>query len=169
MTTGFVIFAGLVLLAVLIGGCISQPIHAPPTTRPTTEPVQTVVLQTPLPAPSITGNGWKLGWYDDTKGVWSSVIAGSTLTATFGVGEKVSGSGGCSLYTTDYHLGDTPKLWVRRPAVSAVQCTTPTGVFHQESVYFTDLQRAQNYSITNGQLLIFDQENRKILQFDPLS
>ena len=38
----------------------------------------------------------------------------------------------------------------------------------QESVYFTDLMAAETYSITNGQLLIFNKENRKVLQFEPL-
>jgi heat shock protein HslJ len=37
----------------------------------------------------------------------------------------------------------------------------------QESAYFTELQAAETYSITNGQLVIFDKENKKILQFDP--
>jgi heat shock protein HslJ len=47
-------------------------------------------------------------------------------------------------------------------------CATPTGVMHQESAYFTDIERAQNYTITKGQLLVFDQANRRILQFDPV-
>ena len=46
-------------------------------------------------------------------------------------------------------------------------CQTPSGVMSQESAYFTDLEWAETYSITNGQLLIFDKTNKTILQFDP--
>jgi heat shock protein HslJ len=36
----------------------------------------------------------------------------------------------------------------------------------QESAFFTDLQWAESYSISDGQLVIFNKENKKILQFD---
>jgi heat shock protein HslJ len=159
---------GLFILAVFVAGCTNQPVQTSSTTT-TTVVTSQLTAATPIPTTlsSISGTTWKLGWFDDTKGVWSKVAEGSTITATFGSGEKVSGSGGCNVYTTDYHLGDAPRIWFRRPVVPEHLCQTPTGVMSQESVYFTDLEWSETYSITNGQLLLFDKTNKKILQFDP--
>jgi heat shock protein HslJ len=160
---------GLLILAFAFCGCTSQSVPATPS-EPVTYAIvkQTIVPATPIVPQSITDITWKLGWYDDTKGIWSSVISGSTITATFGNDETVKGSGGCNDYSTDFHLGNAPKIWIRRPTVQDAECSTPTGVMHQESAYFTDLSRGENYTVTNGQLLIFDSENRRILQFDPM-
>ena len=127
----------------------------------------TAATSVPAAPPSLTGTTWKLAWFDDTSGVWSKVAEGSTITATFFSEGKVTGSGGCNGYTSDYQLGTSPRIWFRRPVVTERLCQTPTGVMSQESAYFTDLEWAETYSITNGQLLIFDKTNRKILQFDP--
>lgn len=92
---------------------------------------------------------------------------GSKVTATFFNEGKVTGSGGCHGYSTDYQLGNVSRIWFRRPTVPDSPCQTPLGVMNQESAFFTNLEWAETYSITNGQLLIFDKTNKKILQFDP--
>lgn len=157
---------GLLMLAVMVTGCTSQPAQTPVT------PAATVVITTAATpgaaSPSLAGTTWVLGWFDDTKGVWSKVAEGSTITATFLNEGKVTGSGGCNGYTADFHLGDAPRIWIRRPVVPDHLCQTPNGVMSQESAYFTDLEWAETYSMANGQLLIFDREGKKILQFDPL-
>jgi heat shock protein HslJ len=99
--------------------------------------------------------------------MWSKVVDGSNVTATFFAEGRVTGSGGCNGYSTDYQLGEPAIIWFRRPLVPDHLCQTPNGVMSQESEYFTDLSWAETYSVTNGQLLIFDRTNRKILQFDP--
>lgn len=158
---------GLLILAVLVTGCTSQPAQAPVTPATTAVPAQTVAIPATPPA-TLTSTTWKLGWFDDTKGVWSKVAEGSTITATFLNEGKVTGSGGCNGYSSDYQLGSTPRIWFRRPEVPQNhECQAPNGVMSQESAYFTDLEWAETYSITNGQLLIFDKTNKKILQFDP--
>ena len=166
MKHGIWFFIGLLILAVMISGCTSQSTATVPSPQPAV--TQQSVAQQSLLSPVFIGTNWKLGWYDDTKGVWSSVIAGSTINAIFTSDEKVSGNGGCNQYITDYHLGDTPKIWFRRPAVPDSTCQTPTGVSNQESEYYTDLEWADTYAIMNGQLLIFDKTGKKILQFDHL-
>jgi heat shock protein HslJ len=158
---------GLVLLAILVSGCTSQPAQIPASTTTAAAPAQTAAAIPATPPATLTSTTWKLGWFDDTKGVWSKVAEGSTITATFLNEGKITGSGGCNGYSADYQLGSTPRIWFRRPVVTARECQTPTGVMSQESAYFTDLEWAETYSITNNQLLIFDKTNRKILQFDP--
>jgi heat shock protein HslJ len=162
----YFICIGLLFLTVFISGCTNHPGPAPATTPVaptlTAAPTSPVVTQ-----PSLTDTTWNLGWFDDTKGVWSKVAEGSMITATFLNEGKVTGSGGCNGYSTDYQLGTPPRIWFKRPVVSEHLCQTPNGVMSQESAYFTNLEWAETYSITNGQLLIFDKADKKILQFDP--
>lgn len=162
----YVTCTGLLLLAVLIAGCTSQP--AQPTVYPTATaaPAQTTFVPVPPPA-TLTSTTWNLTWFDDTKGVWSRVAEGSTVTATFFTEGKVTGSGGCNGYSTDYQLGNESRIWFRRPEVPDHLCQTPTGVMSQESAFFTDLEWAETYSLTDGQLLIFDKSQKKIMEFDP--
>jgi heat shock protein HslJ len=159
---------GLLIMTALISGCATSPPSQP---RDAPAPAGTS-QQTAAPAApplSVIGTNWKLGWYDDTRGVWSKVIDGSTITATFGSTQILSGSGGCTQYTTEYKLLEARKIWIRRPAVSETNCPAPTGVMHQQSTYYTDLELSETYKIENGQLLMFDRTNKKILQFDPVS
>jgi heat shock protein HslJ len=158
---------GLLVAAVLVTGCTGQPAQPAATPAATAASIAVTVPTQVVPS-EITGTTWKLGWFDDTKGVWSKVAEGSTITATFLNEGLVTGSGGCNGYSTDYQLGQPPRIWFRRPVVPERLCQTPTGVMSQESAYFTDLSWAETYSVTNGQLLIFDKTGRKILQFDPL-
>jgi len=166
----FVFCTCLVLLSVLISGCTSQ---APQSTATPVAPAvsqQPVLTTTPAaaaPAPSLTGTTWKLGWFDN-NGVWSKVAEGSTITASFGTDGKVSGSSGCNKYSTVYHLGTNPTIWMQRPDVPTQVCQSPFGVMKQESAFDTDLSLAVDYSIPNNQLQMFDQTGKKILQFDPL-
>jgi len=163
-----IICIGLLLLAVIITGCTSKPAQAPASPAATATPAQTTATIPATPSATLTSTTWKLAWFDDTKGVWSKVAEGSTITATFLNEGRVTGSGGCNGYSEDYQLGNESRIWFRRPVVPEKHlCQTPTGVMSQESYYFTDLENAETYSITNGQLLIFDRSNRKILQFDP--
>jgi len=165
----FFVCFGLLVLAVLISGCTSEPAAAPAT--PTPAPVIEQPSATPAPtnAETLLATSWKLGWFDDTKGMWSKVAEGSTITADFSADGKVRGFSGCSDYVTDYQLTESPHVWFRRPGVSQKICQTPTGVMSQESAYFTDLEWSETYAITDGQLLFFDKSGKKILQFDPVA
>jgi heat shock protein HslJ len=168
MKAPMVLCIGLILLAVLISGCTSQPAEPVPT--PTPAPVATTVVTatpTPTAAETLVSTEWELGWYDDTKGVWSKIIEGSSITAKFSADGKVRGFSGCSDYITDYQLTDSPGIWFRRPAVPEQVCQTPTGVMNQQSAYYTDLEWSDTYAIENGQLLLYNKDGRKILQFDP--
>jgi heat shock protein HslJ len=162
---------GILVLAVFISGCTSSSSPAPaattlsPAAVATAEPVTTAT-------PSIAGTTWSLGWYFTTNGIWSKVAEGSNVTATFStagnsVDGTVSGSSGCSKYITTYHLGKGQEISIKRPEVPTLVCQTPFGVMNQEAAYNSDLELARNYSITDGQLLIFNDQGQKILQFDP--
>jgi heat shock protein HslJ len=157
---------GLLLLVVIMTGCTSQPAQTPATPATTLTTLQTTATPKVL-SPSLTNTVWNLAWFDDTNGMWTKVADGSNVTATFFTEGRVTGSGGCNGYSVDYQLGNESRIWIRRPVVPDHLCQTPYGVMNQESAYFTDLSRAGTYSITNGQLLFFNENNQKILQFDP--
>ena len=164
MKRGIWFLVGLLILTVMIAGCTSQSGTAAPSTP--VAPQQSVAQQAGVQSPQLVGTNWKLGWYDDTKGVWSSVIQGSSINAIFSSDEKMNGAGGCNPYVSVYHIGVSPRIVISRPAVPGSECQSPSGVNSQESAYYTYLERADTYSITDGQLLIFDKTGKKILQFD---
>lgn len=167
MRTPVLILIVLLMIVPLTAGCTSQP----PATAPTpATPAATQPAATATPAgPSLTGTTWKLGWYDDTKGVWSSVVQGSTITATFTEGGTITGSNGCSLYTTTYQIaGSMGGIYIRRPGVPTSTCSEPLGVMNQQSAYYTDLLWSEKYSIEDGQLRMYDKTGKRILQFDPM-
>ena len=165
----FFLCTGFIVLAVLVSGC-TGPSATTQGVQPAAAQAQQVTgspAVTPTAATSLVGTHWQLGWFDDTKGMWSKVAEGSTITAKFSADGKLRGFSGCSDYITDYQVTETPKIWFKRPAVSEKECQTPNGVMSQESAYFTDLEWSQTYAIKDGQLLLFDKTSRKILQFDP--
>ncbi len=160
---------GLLLLAILVTGCTSQPAQTPATPSAAATPVQTATVSLVVSPATLTSTTWNLAWFDDTKGAWSKVAEGSTITATFLNEGSVTGSGGCNGYSSEYQLGNVSRIFIRRPVVPDEHlCQTPNGVMSQESVYFTNLQSAETYTITNNQLVFYNKENKKILQFDPL-
>lgn len=165
----FLLCAGLLVLAILISGCTSQPAATPTTPTPAPAIEQPTATPAASAAETFIGSHWKLGWYDDTKGMWTKVAEGSTITAQFTADGKIRGFSGCSDYITTYQITESPKIWFRRPAVSETLCQTPTGVMSQESAYFTDLEWSETYATKDSQLLFFDKSGKKILQFDPSS
>jgi heat shock protein HslJ len=158
---------GLLVLAVLITGCTSQPAQTPVSPAATAAPAQTTAAAMVTPPNTLTSTTWELGWFEDASGVWTKVAEGSSITATFLNEGRVTGSGGCNGYSAEYQLGNESRIFFKRPEVPDHLCQTPMGVMSQESYYFTDLLNAETYSITKGQLLFLDGAGKKILQFDP--
>jgi heat shock protein HslJ len=123
-----------------------------------------------VPPLTLTSQGWNLGWYDDTKGVWSSVIEGSNVSIWFGLNGNVSGSAGCTkYYSASYSTGNPNTIQIQRPTESTITCQTPTGVISQDSEYFTDLGWSTTYAVVGDQLQLFDKTGKKILQFDRMT
>jgi len=107
----FFLCTGLLVLAVLICGCTSQPAAAPATpSTPAPAIEQPTATPTASDAETLLGTHWTLGWFDDTKGVWSKVAEGSTITAQFSADGKIRGFSGCSEYITDYQMTESPGI-----------------------------------------------------------
>lgn len=163
----YVIGIGLLVLAVLATGCTSQPAQTPATPAVPAAASSPTAPATPA-APTLTSTTWTLAWFSGENSLWSKVAEGSTITATFLNEGIVTGSGGCNGYSSRFQLGNESRIWFDRPQVPLNNlCQTPLGVMSQESYFFTDLQNAETYAIVNNQLVVYDRNSKKILQFDP--
>ena len=125
MKVVYITCIGLLVLAVLVTGCTSQPAQIPVTPAATAVPTADRGQPCSSIPPTLTSTTWTLGWFDDTNGVWSKVAEGSTITATFLNEGKVTGSGGCNGYSANFHLGDTPRIYIERPDGHGSQMPDP--------------------------------------------
>ena len=170
MKSLFIFASTMVVLLIVVGGCTGQPSQQ-------VQPIPVPTLITPMATPpqtaqplTLTSQGWNLGWYDDTKGVWSSVIKGDNVSIWFGMDGNISGSAGCTkYYSAAYQTRDVNTIQINRPKESTTTCQAPTGVISQDSMYFTDLGWAASYVISGDQLQLFDSTGKKILQFDRMT
>jgi heat shock protein HslJ len=85
----------------------------------------------------------------------SSVIVGSTVTATFAADGTVSGSAGCNSYSAPYTLaGDTLK--VQPAAATRKFCEAPDGVMEQESAFLAALERSTSVETVSSGVTLRD-------------
>jgi heat shock protein HslJ len=145
-----------VILALLVAGC-TTPQTTPPTPSPTT-----AVPTTIPPIPPITGT-WTLISALAGQGS-TTVLPGTTITATFSGGETVSGSAGCNNYVAMYQVEKT-NLKVGKPATSKMMCNSPAGIMDQETIYLSNLQGAASYAISGDQLTIADVSGKTLLTY----
>ena len=95
----------------------------------------------PARADALVGPHWEVTGINNGQQAVTSVIVGSTVTATFGADGSVSGSAGCNSYSAPYTLaGDTLKIG---PAVVTRKlCETPAGVMQQEAAFLQALENS---------------------------
>lgn len=144
-----VLVVGIVVSGVLVLGCLGEPPDgAPPNLQP-----ERLQLGT-----------WHLDRYDDGSGTLVPVLEGTTITATFGDDEQLSGTAGCNNYFAAYRVeGDSIAIG---PSGSTVMyCPEPEGVMDQESAYLGLLESAKRYQIATGELTLLDSEGNSILVF----
>ena len=100
-----------------------------------------VLAYTPARADALVGPHWEVTGINNGQQAVTSVIVGSTVTATFGADGSVSGSAGCNSYSAPYTLaGDTLK--VGPAVVTRKLCDTPVGVMQQEAVFLKALENS---------------------------
>lgn len=153
----FIIFVGVVIIAVLVAGCTTQPQPLPTTPTPTT-PIP-VPLQ---PSPPITGT-WTLVSVLAGMGA-SNVLPETTITATFSADGTVSGSSGCNSYVATYQVGDMA-LTIGTPVTTMMSCNSPAGIMNQETVYLSNLQGAASYRIDGNLLMVYDGSGKTLLTY----
>ncbi len=98
---------------------------------------------------------WVATGVNNGKGAVSSVVAGTTLTATFADAGTVAGSGGCNDYSGPY-TSDASTIKIGPLAGTKKLCTVPAGVDEQETQFLIAMQAATKYTIAGSKLELRD-------------
>jgi heat shock protein HslJ len=87
---------------------------------------------------SLAGTAWRATGINNGKGAVAGLVADSSVTMNFAADGKVSGTGGCNLYTAGYQAaGNTLKF---TPAAATRKMCSAPGVMEQEQAFFRALE-----------------------------
>ncbi|WP_292729529.1 META domain-containing protein [Methanoculleus sp.] len=115
------------------------------------------------PAP-LAGTEWTLESYSQDGETVSSLIVGTTVTATFSPEGKVTGSAGCNAYGAGYLL-DGAKITIEPPISTKMNCNDPEGVMGQENTYLNLLPSVSSYRVEGNHLVLSDATGADLLFF----
>ena len=151
---------GVMVLAVILAGCtMPEPAGQPPATEQQTPPPTPVAIE----RTTLAGTSWTLISGLSGTGTWN-VLAGTTITATFGEDGQVSGSAGCNNYFAAYQ-SRTNTLTIGTPATTRMYCAEPAGIMNQETLYLSNLEGAATYAIEGDLLMIYDTTGKTLLTY----
>jgi heat shock protein HslJ len=111
----------------------------------------------------LTGGRWVLQSYSTPTGGFQNVLPGTQVTARFGADGSLNGSAGCNSYSSGF-TGFDRTLRVHGLTASKAICESQ-GTMDQETTYLSLLPLANSFSISAGQLEIFDAGGNRILVF----
>jgi len=98
---------------------------------------------------------WKATGINNGKGGVQSLLAGTTLTATFTEDGTVTGSSGCNRFSGAYER-DGNAIKIGPLAGTRMMCTEPAGIMEQESHYLKALENASTFNIEGKTLELRD-------------
>jgi heat shock protein HslJ len=118
-----------------------------------------------VPAVPLTGTEWTLESYSSPEGESvSSVIVGTTITATFSDDGNVTGNAGCNSYGAGYVL-DGATIIIEPPISTKMNCNYPEGVMNQENTYLNLLTSVAGYRIDGDRLDLLDGAGETLLSY----
>ena len=79
------------------------------------------------------------------------MLAGTTLTASFGKDGTLSGNSGCNTFSGPYTVNEN-QITIGPLASTMMMCSDPAGVMEQEAQYLTALQSAATYQLEGNVL-----------------
>jgi heat shock protein HslJ len=97
----------------------------------------------------------------------SSPLPGTTLTATFDAGGKLSGDAGCNPYTTTYET-ERGTIEIAEPAGGRRACEQPEGVMEQERAFLAALPTAAKYTLDGLSLSLLQADDTIVATFTKL-
>ena len=128
-----------------------------------TQGVTTLSFSTVQPL-SLTGTYWQVTGYNNGKGGFTSLLAGTQVSAVFGEDGSLSGSAGCNTYNATYQL-DGDKITIGPAATTRMFCGEPAGVMEQETAYLQALGKAASYQIQGDVLTLLDGEGTRLVEY----
>jgi heat shock protein HslJ len=112
----------------------------------------------------LAGTSWQVITYNNGSGAVTSVLAGTTLTASFGESAVLQGNAGCNDYNGSYQVnGD--QISIGPLASTQKACADPAGVMDQETQFLTALQSAATYQIEGDVLEMRTKDGALAAQF----
>lgn len=115
---------------------------------------QTVTVSGGEPSNPLAGTSWAASfYYSPASNGMEQVLPGTSLTAVFGDGKDLSGSGGCNSYGARYQV-DGNNLRITGLTASRSVCESPKGIMDQEEAFLENLESADGYSLEAGQLYL---------------
>ena len=100
---------------------------------------------------ALAGTSWEVLAYNNGKQAVVSVLAETTLTATFGKSGSLTGFAGCNDYNASYKAA-APKVSIGPVASTRKHCERPAGVAEQETSYLAALETAATYRVEGSRL-----------------
>jgi heat shock protein HslJ len=105
------------------------------------------------PHQGLRGSSWLVTEYDNGTGL-TSILPGSTITATFGTGGQVNGSAGCNNYFAGYNANTSnTNIKIIQGGMTRMLCQ-PADVMVQEDNFITALNAAHTYQIEGRHLTL---------------
>lgn len=101
----------------------------------------------------LADTAWDVVSYNNGREAVVGLIAGTEISANFGVEGDLTGSAGCNQYFTSFTAADGA---IEMGAIGSTLrfCAEPPGVMEQESEYLAALANAATYSILGNQLFL---------------
>ena len=112
----------------------------------------------------LTANQWTLQSYSSPETGYRTPLPGTQITARFEANGDLSGTGGCNSYNSGFMAYDQT-LRVYTLGASQTLCIDPAGIMEQEAAYTTLLAKAATFTISAGQLSVFDNAGNRILVY----
>lgn len=117
-----------------------------------------------LPQAPLVGTLWTLESYSLKEKAVSSVIAGTTVTATFAPDGNVTGSAGCNRYFAAYEVSEST-MTIGPAGSTKMYCGEPEGIMEQENRYLSLLESTAGYRIDEDRLDLLDQAGKTLLSY----
>jgi heat shock protein HslJ len=112
----------------------------------------------------LAGTDWEVIGYNNGKQAVTSVLAGTSLTASFGADGVLSGNAGCNTYSGSYTITGM-QIKIGPLASTMMACSDPAGVMEQEAQYLAALQSAATYQIEGNRLKLRTQDGALAADF----
>jgi len=113
----------------------------------------------------LTANQWTLQSYSSPETGYRTPLPGTQITARFEANGDLSGNGGCNSYSGGFTAYDQT---LRTSNLNATQtlCSEPAGIMEQETAYLGLLRQAATFTISAGQLSVFDSAGNRVLVYN---
>jgi len=113
----------------------------------------------------LAGTNWEGTGFNNGKQAVVSVLANTTITASFGKDGTLSGNAGCNTYSGPYTVNGN-QIKIGPLASTMMACSDPVGVMEQESQYLTAIQSAATYLIEGNVLELRASDGALVADFN---